>query len=458
MRVIVCGAGQVGSNIARYLAGAGNDVTVIDQRAELAQRISESLDIQGLAGFASHPDILERAGAANADLLIAVTLSDEVNMVACQVAHSLFDVPTKIARIRTQSYLEGRWRDLFARQHLPIDYVISPEREVARDVLRRLQVPGALEVIPFADDRVRLIAVRCEAECPILNTPLRQLDYLFPDLSLTVVGIAREDQFFIPTGDDPLIEGDEVFFVVATGHVGHAMPIFGHEERAAERAVIAGGGNIGLFLATELEEELPGLSLKIIEGDRERAVEIAERLQRTTVLHGDARDREILEEANVHAAEAFVGLTNSDEVNILASLLAKRYGCQSAFALINNNAYAPLTGTLGLDVVINPRQTTVSSVLRHVRRGRILAVHSLRDGAAEIFEAEALETSPLVGEPLRDVRLPPGVIVGAIVRGDEVLVPAGDSVIRARDRVVLVARAAVVKRVEKMFAVRLDFF
>lgn len=458
MKVIVCGAGQVGSNIARYLATAGNDVTVIDQRGDLIRRISDSLDIQGITGYASHPEVLELAGASDADLLIAVTVSDEVNMVACQVAHALFDVPTRIARVRSQSYMHGRWGDLFRRDHLAIDYVISPEIEVAHDIVRRLRVPGAIEVIPFANDAVRLIAVRCEATTPVLNTPLRQLAYLFPDLPLLCVGVSRDDQFFIPGGDDALIEGDEVYFAVATSHVARAMPIFGHEEHSIDRVVIAGGGNIGLFLAQELEEEHPDIALKVIEGSAERAAFIADKLRRATVLHGDARDREVLEEAGVHAAQAIVTLTNDDEVNIMAGLLAKRYGCMSALALVTNTSYAPLTGTLGLDVVINPRQTTVSSVLRHVRRGRIRSVHSLRDGAAEIFEAEALETSPLVGEPLRDVRLPPGVVVAAVIRGKDVIIPRGDTVVRTNDRVVIIARAQAVKKAEKLFAVRLDFF
>jgi trk system potassium uptake protein len=391
-------------------------------------------------------------------MLIAVTFHDEVNMVACQVAHSLFNVPTKIARVRHQSYLQPRWQDLFRREHLPIDVVISPEVEVAHAIARRLEVPGALDVIPFADDRVRLIAVRCGPECPILNTPLRQLTYLFPDLHVICVGIARGDRFFVPTGDDEIIEGDEVHSVVETSHVSRAMPIFGHEERMSERVVIAGGGNIGLFLATELEERLPQLSLKLIEFQESRAHFIAEKLKRTVVLHGDARERDILEEANIRAAEAIVTVTNDDEVNIMAALLAKRLGCERALALVNHNAYVPLLGSLGIDVAINPRETTVSSVLQHVRRGRIKSVHSIRDGEAEVYEAEALETSPLVGQPLREVRLPGGMLVGAVVRGDEVIMPRGGTVIRAGDRVVLAARAALVKKVEKLFAVRLDYF
>lgn len=458
MKVIVCGAGQVGFNIARYLAGAGNDVTVIDQRPELIQKIGESLDIQAITGFASHPEVLEQAGAEDAEVLIAVTFADEVNMVACQVAHSLFNVPTKIARVRHQSYLQRRWQDLFRREHMPIDVIISPEQEVARAIVRRLEVPGATEVTPFADDRVRLIATRCGPDCPILDTPLRQLTFLFPDLHLTCVGIGRGDRFFIPTGDDHLIAGDEVYSVVETSHVGRAMRVYGHEERIAERIVITGGGNVGLFLAQQLEAKRPPPSVVVIEANPERARFVADKLTHAVVLNGDARDAEIHEEANLRLAEAIVCVTNDDEVNIMTALLAKRLGCAQALTLVNNNAYAPLLGSLGIDVMVNPRDISVSSILQHVRRGRIKSAHTLRGGEAEAFEAEALETSPLVGESLDQARLPAGVIIGAILRDDELIMPRADTVIQPRDRVIVVARAAVVKRVEKLFAVRLDYF
>jgi trk system potassium uptake protein TrkA len=458
MKVIVCGAGRVGYNIARYLAAAGNDVTAIDQRPELTQKIGESLDIQAITGFAAHPEVLEQAGAQDAEILIAVTSADEVNMVTCEVAHSLFNVPTKIARVRHQSYLQSRWRDLFRREAMPIDVIISPELEVGRAIARRLEVPGATDVTPFADDRVRLIGARCGPECPILNTPLRQLTFLFPDLHMTCVGITRGDRFFVPSGDDHIIAGDEVYSVVETSHVARAMRAFGYEEKEAERIVISGGGNIGLFLAQEIEVTRPHATLTLIESQPERARFIADKLTRSVVLHGDARDREIHEEANLRTAEAIVTVTNNDEVNIMTALLAKRYGCQQALTLVNNDIYDGLLGSLGIDVVINPRETTVSSVLQHVRRGRIKSVYSLRDGEAEVFEAEALETSPLVGQPLRDARLPGGVIVGAIIRDREVIMPRGDTMVRAHDRVVVVARAAVVKKVEKLFAVRVEYF
>ncbi len=458
MKVIVCGAGQVGYNIGRYLAVAGNEVTVIDQRQELTEKIGESFDIKAITGHASHPDVLERAGAEDAELLIAVTHHDEVNMVACQVAHSIFNVPIKIARIRQQSYLEGRWQALFRREHLPIDFIISPEREIARAIATRLEVPGATSVTPFADGKVRLISARCGEECPILDTPLRQLTYLFPDLHLVCVGIIRDNNFFVPSVDDHISKGDEVYSVVDTAHVERAMRAFGHEDKVAERIVIAGGGNIGLFLAQEIEQRWPHASITLIEANAERARLIADQLPGHVVLHGDAREAEIHKEANLAAADAIVCVTNDDEVNIMAALLAKREGDLKALTLINNNAYAALLGPLDIDVMINPRETTVSSVLLHVRRGRIRSAYSIRDGEAEVFEAEVLETSSLVGLTVKEARLPAGVIVGAILRDDEVVVPRADTAIQTGDRVVIVARGTMVKKAEKLFSVRIDYF
>ena len=458
MKVIVCGAGQVGFNIARHLASEGNDVTVIDQRPELIRKISDTLDVKGLVGFASHPDMLESAGAVDSDMVIAVTFADEVNMVACQICHSLFKVPTKIARVRHQSYLEPMWRDLFSRDHMPIDVIISPEIEVARAVVRRLQVPGAIDVIPFAGGRVSLVGVHCSADCPVVHTPLRQLTELFPDLGMLVVGILRGDRIIVPNGDDHMVPGDDVYFTVDTDHMDRALAAFGHEEEEARRIIIVGGGNIGMFLAREIEEGFPDVNLKIIEIDGEQAKAAADQLQRGVVLHGNALDRDILDEANVSATETIVAVSNDDEVNVLSSLLAKRYGAKRAVTLINNSSYGPLVSTLGIDVVVSPRDVTVSTILQHVRRGRIRAVHSIREGLAEVIEAEALETSPLMGAPLREVKLPAGIIVGAIVRGDDVIIPHGDTVIQTKDRVIILAAADQVKKVEKLFSVSLEFF
>jgi trk system potassium uptake protein TrkA len=457
VHVIVAGAGQVGSAIARYLSKVGNDVTVIDQNPELAQRIGDALDIQAVVGHAALPSTLERAGAADADLLVAVTHVDEVNIVACQVAHSLFNVPTRIARIREQDYLDERYADLFRREHIPVDVVISPEREVARAIALRLAIPGALTVVPFADDLVRLVSLRIDETASVIDTPLRELTALFPDLHVVCVGIVRGERFFVPGGDDRILAGDEVFVVCETAQLARALPVFGQVEPGPSRLVVVGGGNIGLRLAEILEAQHPELACKLVEANPARADLVAQRLHRTVVLGGDGRSRDTLLEAGVDGAGAIVAVTNDDDINILASLLAKRLGCPRALALVTRADYEILTADIGIDVTINPRDTTVSSILGHIRRGRIRAVHTIRDGAAEVFEAEALETSPIVGQPLRELKAP-GLVLGAVVRGNRVITPRGDTVVRAGDRVVIAARADTVKRVEQLFAVRLDYF
>ena len=458
MNIIVCGAGQVGASIARQLADEANDVTVIDSDRAVVQRLSDTVDARAIVGNASLPDVLEEAGAKTADMIVAVTHSDEVNMVACQVAHSLFDVPEKIARVRHQSYLNPVWADLYSRDHMPIDLIISPEIEVARAIERRLQVPGALDMLPFGDGRVRVIAVRCEEGCPIINTPLRQLTELFPDLNIMVIAISRDSRLIVPSGDDQMLQGDEVYFAVDSEHVARGMAAFGHEEPEARRVVIIGGGNIGYFLIRELETGHPGLDLKVVELSPERARYLAERLRHTTVVCGDALDSEIFIEINIGLAQAVIAVSNDDEVNILAALLAKRAGCRTAISLVNNSSYGPLMGSLGVDVTVSPRESTVSTILQRIRRGRILTVHSIRDGAAEIIEAEALGMSPMVGRPLIETKLPAGIIVGAILRGDEVIIPRAQTVIREHDRIVILAAARAVKKIEQMFAVSLEHF
>ena len=458
MKILVCGAGEVGFSIARHLAMENNDVTVVDQSPELIQRVCETLDVKGVVGHASHPDILERAGVEDTNMIIAVTFADEVNMVACQIAHSLFDVPTKIARVRHKSYLKPIWANLFSRDHMPIDVIISPELEVARAVTRRLKVPGAFEMIPLVDDKVRLVGVRCEDTCPLINTPIRQLTQLFPDLNAVIVGLLRDATPIFPIADDEMLPGDEVYFVVESDQLGRAMTAFGHEETEARRLMILGGGNIGLFLAQEIEKEHSWVNAKIIEADAERAETVAGQLERTVVINGSVLDFDILEEANVAATETVVAVTNDDETNILASLLAKRYGCKRAITLINKSTYEPLISSLGVDVVVSPRNITVSTILQHVRRGRIHSVHTLREGFGELIEAEALETSPLVGVPIKDANLPPGVMLGAIVRDGHVISPGGSTVIQLKDRVVLFAATESVRKVEEMFSVQLEYF
>ena len=458
MRVVICGAGQVGYGIAERLAAEENDVSVIDTSPQLVQAIRDNLDVRGFVGHGAYPDVLVQAGAQQADMIIAVTLHDEVNMVACEVAQALFNVPTKIARIRSQSYLQPHWSDLFSSSHMAIDVIISPEIEVGEMVLRRLALPGAVDTVRFADGAAVVIGIDCGETLPVVDTPLSQLTELFPDLKAVVVGVVREGRMFVPRSSDSMLVGDRVYVVCEKDQVRRTLGIFGHEEPEAHRVVIAGGGNIGLYVARALESRGSRSKARIIESSRERAIAIADGLKRTVVLHGSALDQDILREADIDQADTLVALTNDDEVNILACVMAKRLGCRSNMALINNRSYPALTGTLGIDAVVNPRSVTVSKILQHVRRGRIRGVHTIENGLAEVVEAEALETSPLVGRPLRELDLPDGIRVGAIYRDGAVIVPNGGTQVRAKDRVIIFATADRVRQVEQMFRVSLEFF
>lgn len=458
MKIIICGAGQVGYGIAERLAQEDNDVSVIDTSASLVSVISDKLDVRGYVGHGAHPDVLARAGAEQADMIIAVTLYDEINITACQVAHSLFNVPMKIARIRAQQYLQPEYSDLFSREHLPIDVAISPEIEVGKMVLRRISFPGAEDVFRFADDTISMIAIECMADCPVVNTPLKQLSQLFPDLVATVAGVYRNGKLVIADSNEQLDVGDLAYVICQREHVRRTLGLFGHDEQAASRIVIAGGGNIGQYVARNIELLQPKTRVKIIESDRPRAVALSEELNHTIVLNGSALDQAMLNQADIADAELMVSLTNSDQINILASVMAKQSGCKSALALINNTALQEMVETLGIDAYINPRAVTISRVLQHVRKGRIRSVYAVQQGAGEVIEAEALETSPLVGKPIRDLDLPEGVRIGAIYRAGTVLRPDGDFRVKAKDRVVLLAAAAAVRHVEQLFRVSIQYF
>lgn len=458
MRVIICGAGQVGYGIAERLAAEQVDVTIIDQNPELIDAVRDTLDVRGLIGHGSHPDTLAAAGAAEADMIIAVTLYDEINMIACQVAHSLFNVPTKIARVRSQSYLDPNYQPLFSRDNLPIDVVISPEVEVAEMVLRRIAKPGALDILVAADGHVTVFAIECLEDCPVVNTPLRQLTSLFPDLQATVVNIKRGQALFIPTASDALQPGDIAYITAATSQVHRTFMLFGYEGPDTKRIVIAGGGNIGLYVARALEKRHHRVNVKIIESDRKRALFVADHLEQTPVLHGSALDQAILQEAVADDTDIMVALTNQEQVNVLSAMMAKRLGCKANMALVNNPLYEELTKANGVDAHINPRNVAVSKILQQVRRGRIRVVHSIAHGQAEIIEAQALETSPLVGKPISELDLPEKLRIGAIYRNGEIIRPTGATRIQPGDSVVIFALAEAVHNVEQMFRVSLDFF
>ena len=458
MKVIICGAGQVGWQIARHLSGERNDVTVVDQDPELVRRATDSLDVQGVAGFASYPDILDRAGARDADMIIAATQSDEVNMVTCQVAHSVFGINRKIARLRSQSYLDVIYSDLYRREHMPIDVVISPEREVAAAALQRLSAPAAFDTERFIDGQAQLLGILIEEECPVVHTPLRQLTDLFSTLRAVVVGVRREGVLFAPNAGDQLFVGDECYVFAHVDDVPRTMEVFGKRIAKQERVVMVGGGNVGLAVASELESRANPVRAKVIEKDRKRAEIAAEALERTIVLHGDGLDVALLTEAGVSRADAMLAVTDDDKTNMLAAVRAKSEGCPYAIALINDPTLVPLMGPLGIDAYINPRATTVSSILRHIRHGRVRAVYSIGDAEAEVIEAEVLSTSPMAGKRIADIDFPEGVLVGAVRKGGTVTRPLGSTRIDEGDVIALFALTKDVSEVERLMQVSIDFF
>lgn len=458
MKVIICGAGQVGWQIARHLSGERNDVTVVDSNPDLVRRATDTLDVQGIAGFASYPDVLEKAGARDADMIIAATHSDEVNMVTCQVAHSVFAIPRKVARLRSQSYLTAIYSDLYRRDHMPIDVVISPEREVAEAAQQRLSAPAAFDTERFLQGDAQLLGLTIDDDCPIVNTPLRQLSDLFSTLRAVVVGVRREGTLFAPEPGDQLFAGDSCYVVVHHEDIRRTLEIFGKSLRKQERVVVIGGGNVGLAVASALEKRTERIRAKVIERDRRRAERAADALERTIVLHGDGLDAALLAEAGIDRADAVLCVTDDDKTNMLAAVRAKAAGCPMAIALVNDPTMVPLMEPLGVDAYISPRATTVSSILRHIRHGRVRSVYSIGDAEAEVIEAEVLSTSSLAGKMIREIDFPEGVLVGAVRKGDKVVKITGDLRIEDGDRVVIFALAKDVAQVERLLQVSIDFF
>ncbi|MFZ5963789.1 Trk system potassium transporter TrkA [Thalassococcus sp. BH17M4-6] len=458
MKVIICGAGQVGWQIARHLSGERNDVTVVDNNPDLVRRATDTLDVQGISGFASYPDILDRAGAEDADMIIAATYSDEVNMVTCQVAHSVFSIPRKIARLRSQSYLTAIYSDLYRRDHMPIDVVISPEKEVAEAALQRLAAPAAFDTEIFFDGKAQLLGLTIDSDCPVVNTPLRQLTDLFSTLRAVVLGVRREGTLFAPEARDQLFVGDSCYVMVHAEDIRRTMEIFGKSLRKQERVVLIGGGNVGLTVAKALEGRTERVRAMMIEKNRKSAEFAAEALERTIVLHGDGLDASLLSEAHIDRADAVLCVTDDDKTNMLAAVRAKAAGCPMAIALINDPTLVPLMEPLGIDAYINPRATTVSSILRHIRHGRVRQVYSIGDAEAEVIEAEVLSTSPIAGSRIREIDFPEGVLVGAVLKGSKVVKPTGSLKIDEGDLIVMFALSKDVAEVERLLQVSIDFF
>ena len=458
MKVIICGAGQVGWQIARHLASEKNDVTIVDSDQDLVNRATDTLDVKGVSGFASYPNVLKSAGAEDADMIIAATHSDEVNMVTCQVAHSIFDIPRKIARLRSQSYLDAIYADLYRRDHLPIDVVISPELEVAEAALKRLSSPNAFESETFLNNQAQLLGLHIEDNCPVVNTPLRQLTDLFSTLRVIVVGVRRQGVLFAPNAGVQLFCSDEVYLMCHSSDTIRTLDVFGKSQGEQNRIILIGGGNVGLRIAKSLEDSENRVRAKIIEKNIVTAELAASSLERTIVLHGDGLDSGLLEEANVSKTDTILAVTDDDKTNMLAAVRAKSRGCKKAIALINDPTMSPLMEPLGIDAYINPRSTTVSSILRHIRHGKVKNVYSIGDAEAEVIEAQVMSTSPIAGSRIGEIDFPEGVIVGGILKNGEMVKPSSQSKIEEGDLIAVFVLSKDIPEVERLLQVTIDYF
>jgi len=457
MKIIIIGAGQVGGTLAENLANEENDITVIDHNGARLRELQDHLDIRTIQGQGAHPNILAQAGAEDADMLIAVANSDEVNMAACQVAYTLFQTPTKICRVRATPYLAKK--ELFSNKAFPIDVLISPEQVVTKHITRLLEYPGALQALDLANGKARLVAIRACEGGPLIGHALSLLRQHMPSIDTRVAAIFRQGQPIIPSGDTVIEADDEVFFIAATDHIRAVMSELQPLEKNYRRIIIAGGGNIGFRLAKQLERHY---RVKIIESHHERCVALSETLEKTIVLHGNAANKDMLLEENIEDTDVFIAVTNDDEANIMASMLAKRIGARKVMALISNPDYVDLIQGGEIDIAISPQQTTIGSLLTHIRKGDVVNVHALRRGAAEAIEAVAhgdQNSSKVVGKRLDEIPLPSDTTIGAIVRKQEVLIAHDHIRIEPDDHVILfLVDKRKVREVEKLFQVGLSFF
>ena len=454
MNIIICGAGRVGFSISKQLSAQGHAITVIDQSSEFIQKINETQDVKGVVGKATFPSVLEKAGAEEADMIIAVTKSDETNMVICQVAHSIFEINKKIARIRGQEFLGAKWSKLYGQSNLPIDVIISPELEVAKSLQRKLEAPGALDSVPFVNGKVKVLEINVGKECPLTNIEIGKLTDQFPELKANILGVIRGEKFVILKKKDKLIQNDKAFIVVNASQINATLSAFGHEEKMAKKILIVGGGNIGFNLAKNLETDSEGVRVKIIEKNKERAEYIANELNNTIVINGNGLDEDVLKEANIEEAETILSLTNDDEDNIMVSVLSEKNNPNKrTIALVNKQNYSLLQTSLKIDDLVDPRLTTVSTILKHVHKGTIETVYTLLDGEFEFIEAEVLETSELISKSIKDSNLPNEIRIGAVVRGKEVIIPKSSFKFEKKDLVVFLTKREHLEKVESLFRI-----
>jgi trk system potassium uptake protein TrkA len=447
MNIIICGAGRVGFTIAKILSEQGHSITVIDQSSDDIQKIDDTLDVKSILGKGTYPSILEKANAMDADMIIAVTRNDEINMLICQIAFSIFNVPKKIARIRSQDYLNPKFTKVYNKENLPIDVIISPEIEIAKSLQRKLEAPGSLDNVPFANNKIRLLEILIDANCPIKDIKLNELTKKFPKLNSNIMGVIRDEKFVLLKKNDVMLKDDKAYVVINASQMKETLVAFGHTEKVSNKILIIGGGNIGFNLAKNLEESFDSARVKIIEKDKERAELIASQLNNTIVINGDALDEEVLLEANLEEVQTVLALTNDDEDNLMVSVLIEKFAKDNddlsdkrTMALINKPNYSLLQSSLKIDDFIDPRMNTVSSILKHIHKGTIENVYSILKGEYEIIEAEIIETSELVNKELKNSNLPDEIRIGAILRADEVIIPRSNFVFKKQDIIVLLAK------------------
>ena len=458
MNIIICGAGRVGFTIAKLLSEQGHSITVIDQSSEDIQKINDSLDVKSIVGKATYPSILEKANASETDMIIAVTRNDEINMLICQISFSIFNIPKKIARIRSQDYLNPKFTSVYNKENLPIDVIISPEIEIAKSIQRKLEAPGALDNVPFADNQIRLLEILIKDNCKSINIKFNELTKKHPNLKANIIGINREEKFFIPKKTDSVKKEDKIYVIINSSQMAETLKAFGHEEKISKKILIIGGGNIGFNLAKNIEETLDTVRVKIVEKDKKRAEYLAQELNDSIVINGNGLDEEVLAEANLDEAETVLALTNDDEDNLMVSVLVEKFAKDKkdiddkrTMALINKPNYSLLQSSLKIDDLIDPRMNTVSSILKHVHKGTIENAYTISNGEYEVIEAEIIETSELINKELKNSNLPEEIRIGAVLRNKKVMIPRSDFVFKKEDRVVFLAKKDSISFVENIF-------
>tara|TARA_A100001011_G_scaffold329953_1_gene355548 strand:+ start:522 stop:1913 length:1392 start_codon:yes stop_codon:yes gene_type:complete len=458
MNIIICGAGRVGFTIAKLLSEQGHSITVIDQSSEDIQKINDTLDVKAIVGKATFPSILEKANASETDMIIAVTRNDEINMLICQIAFSIFEIPKKIARIRSQDYLNPKFTRVYSKENLPIDVIISPEIEIAKSIQRKLEAPGALDSVPFADSRIRLLEILIKNDCKAIGIKFNELTKKHPKLEANIIGINREEKFFIPKKNDFVKADDKIYIIINSLQMSETLQAFGHEEKISKKILIIGGGNIGYNLAKNIEETLDTIRVKIVEKNKERAEYLANELNDAIIINGDGLDEEVLTEANLDEAETVLALTNDDEDNLMVSVLVEKFAKDQkkidekrTMALTNKSNYSLLQSSLKIDDLIDPRMATVSSILKHIHKGTIENAYTISNGEYEVIEAEIIETSELINKELKNSNLPEELRIGAVLRSKKVIIPGSDFIFKKDDRVVFIVKKDSITFVENIF-------